>query len=173
MKDRQVTLLDEQSKQRFSVLYAAVVPADEQHAATSSSPAPAAPLKPPPEIHRRQDFRVGQRVSFSDQSLKRHVGEIVRINQRTATVHCDGRAWRVAFALLQHVTDLTPETVQPSTTASSGLLRLRGALLRALPRLGEDRSSAVSSTRCWASALWRTGICKSSLPQNYCAGVQF
>ena len=53
-------------------------------------------------------FRVGQRVSFSDQSLKRHVGEIVRLNQRTATVHCDGRAWRVAFALLQHVTDVTP-----------------------------------------------------------------
>jgi hypothetical protein len=29
MKDRQVTLLDEQSKQRFSVLYAAVAPVDE------------------------------------------------------------------------------------------------------------------------------------------------
>ncbi|MGJ7488611.1 hypothetical protein ACSFA2_25340 [Variovorax sp. LT2P21] len=108
MKDRQVTLLDEQSKQRLSVLYAAVVPVDEQQAGTSPSPAPAAPLRPPPEIHHKQDFRVGQRVSFTDQSLKRHVGEIVRINQRTATVHCDGRAWRVAFALLQNVTDITP-----------------------------------------------------------------
>ena len=34
-KDRQITLLDEQSKQRFSVLYAAVVPMDEQHGGTS------------------------------------------------------------------------------------------------------------------------------------------
>lgn len=108
IKDRQVTLIDEQSKQRFSVLYAAVVPVDDQQAATSSSPATAAPLRPPPEIHHKQDFRVGQRVSFIDQSLRRHVGEIVRINQRTATVHCDGRAWRVAFALLQHVTNITP-----------------------------------------------------------------
>lgn len=108
MKDRQVTLLDEQSKQRFSVLYAAVVPVDDQQAGTSSSPAHAAPLRPPPEIHHKQDFRVGQRVSFTDQGLKRHVGEIVRINRRTATVHCDGRSWRVAFALLQHVIDVTP-----------------------------------------------------------------
>ncbi|BEP50783.1 hypothetical protein [Variovorax sp. V116] len=108
MKDRQVSLIDEQSKQRFSVLYAAVVPVDDQQAGTSSSPATAAPLRPPPEIHHKQDFRIGQRVSFTDQSLKRHVGKIVRINQRTATVHCDGRAWRVAFALLQHVTDVTP-----------------------------------------------------------------
>lgn len=108
MKDRQVTLLDEQSKQRLSVLYTAVTPADKQQGAKSPSSAPAAPLRPPPEIHHKQDFRVGQCVSFTDQSLKRHVGEIVRVNQRTATVHCDGRAWRVALALLEHVTDVTP-----------------------------------------------------------------
>ncbi|MDM0032221.1 hypothetical protein QTI33_08760 [Variovorax sp. J22P271] len=105
MKDRQVTLIDEQSKQRFSVLYAAIVPVDEQQGSTSPS---AAPLRPPPEINHKQDFRVGQRVSFADQSLKRRVGEIVRINQRTATVHCDGRAWRVAFGLLQKIVDVTP-----------------------------------------------------------------
>jgi len=110
MKDRQATLIDELSKQRFSVLYAAIVPAEEQpngSTATSSSPASAAPLRPPPEINRKQDFQIGQRVSFPDQSLKRHVGQIVRLNQRTATVHCDGRAWRVGFGLLQHVADVT------------------------------------------------------------------
>jgi hypothetical protein len=47
------------------------------------------------------------------------------INKRTTTVQCDGRAWRVAFALLQHVTDITPSTVQPSTTVSTGLLPLK------------------------------------------------
>ena len=110
MKDRQVTLLDEQSGQRFSVLYAAIVPLDEQPNASTStplSPPPPVPLKPPPEINRKQDFRVGQRVSFPDQNLKRHVGEIVRLNQRTATVHCDSRAWRVSFGLLQDASDAT------------------------------------------------------------------
>ncbi|WP_261380390.1 hypothetical protein [Variovorax beijingensis] len=73
MKDRPVTLLDEQSKQRFSVLYAAVVPADKQQAGASPSPATAPPLKPPPENHHKQDFRVGQRVSSTDQSVRRQV----------------------------------------------------------------------------------------------------
>jgi len=111
MKDRQVTLLDEQSQHRINVSYAAIVLSDEQAAAPApaqGSQASSAPLKPPPEVHRKEDFRVGQRVSFADQNLKRHVGEVVRINQRTATVHCDGRAWRVAFALLQHIVDVTP-----------------------------------------------------------------
>jgi hypothetical protein len=66
-----------------------------------------APLHPPPEFHSKEDFRVGQKVSFPDQSLKRHVGQITRTNQRTATVHCDGRAWWISFALLQHVVDVT------------------------------------------------------------------
>ena len=42
MKDRQATLVDEQSKERLSVLYAAIVPADQQpnaSDATSTSPA--------------------------------------------------------------------------------------------------------------------------------------
>ena len=107
MKNQQFTLIDEQSKQRFSVLYAAIAPPDEPQETASPSPSPAAPLRPPPEIHHKQDFRVGQRVSFTDQSLNRHIGEIVRINQRTATVHCDGRAWRMAFALFEHVTNIT------------------------------------------------------------------
>ena len=113
MKDRQVTLLDEQNQHRITVLHAAIVPNEEQAAAPTpaqSSPANAPPLKPPPEMRRKEDFQVGQRVGFADQSLKRHVGEVVRLNQRTATVHCEGRAWRVAFALLQHVTDVTPRT---------------------------------------------------------------
>lgn len=62
----------------------------------------------PAELHRKEDFRVGQRVCFADQNLKRHVGEVAHINQRTVTVHCDGHAWRVAFALLQHIVDVTP-----------------------------------------------------------------
>ncbi len=56
----------------------------------------------------QQDFRGGHRVSFVDQGLKRQVGEIKRLNQRTATVHCDGRAWRVGFGLLRHAADVMP-----------------------------------------------------------------
>ncbi|TSD54659.1 hypothetical protein FFI97_025105 [Variovorax sp. KBS0712] len=51
------------------------------------------------------------------------MGEIVRINQRTVTVHCNGRAWRVTLALPQHVTDVTPRTTLLSSPASRGLFR--------------------------------------------------
>lgn len=109
MKDSQVTVLDEQSQHRISVSYAAIVLGQEPAGASGSNTPDStanAPLQPPPEVHRKEDFHVGQKVSFSDQSLKRHVGQITRINQRTATVHCDGRAWRISFALLQHVVDV-------------------------------------------------------------------
>jgi hypothetical protein len=79
MKDRQVTLLDERSKRRFSVLYGAVVPADEQQAGASPSPATAAPLRPPPEIHHKQDFRVGQRVTEKSFELASARDAILRL----------------------------------------------------------------------------------------------
>jgi len=42
-------------------------------------------------------------VSFTDADLQHRLGVIVRINQQTATVACDGRNWRVFFPLLRHV----------------------------------------------------------------------
>ena len=107
MKHDRVTVLEEVSRKLLSLSYAAIMTrqlaTDDASAQGSAQSKPA----PPPEIARREDFRVGQRVSFVDQSLQRHIGLITRINQRTATVHSDDRAWRVAFALLQRITDVT------------------------------------------------------------------
>jgi hypothetical protein len=41
-------------------------------------------------------------------------------NQRTATVHCDGRACRVSFGLLQHILDVTPPN---NAAVNNGLKR--------------------------------------------------
>jgi len=48
---------------------------------------------------------VGSRVSSTDQNLKHRVGLIERINQRMATLDCDGRTWRAAFGLLRPLFD--------------------------------------------------------------------
>jgi hypothetical protein len=105
MKNDRVTLLDEPSKRQISLPYAAI--ALEGAMPSQVSPDESAPdattLAPPPEIGRREDFRVGQRVSFTDRDLQHRVGLIVRINQQTATLDCDGQTWRVAFGLLQHI----------------------------------------------------------------------
>jgi hypothetical protein len=45
-------------------------------------------------------------VSFEGRDLLQHVGQVVRLNQKTATVSCDGQEWRVSFALLRHVVDI-------------------------------------------------------------------
>ena len=55
----------------------------------------------------RDDFRVGDRVSFEDRHLQTRIGTIVRINQKTASINCENEpGWRVPFGLLRHLIDL-------------------------------------------------------------------
>lgn len=106
MKNDRVTLSDEASKRHLSVPYAAITTEAAAPMQPDTEPAHGtANLAPPPEIGRREDFRVGQRVSFTDRDLQRRVGLILRINQQTATLDCDGQSWRVAYGLLHHIVD--------------------------------------------------------------------
>ena len=45
-------------------------------------------------------------MSFEGRDLIVHFGTIERLNQKTATVSCDGQQWRVSYALLRPVIDL-------------------------------------------------------------------
>lgn len=104
-----VAVQDPAYSKAFKVHYAAIhtEPAD---ASTESGAAPAdmglTRPSPPPEVPGRADFRVGNRVTFTDTNLQHRVGLIVRINQRTATLDCDGQQWRVGFELLRHLVDV-------------------------------------------------------------------
>ena len=73
---------------------------------TTPGPEPRTQPSPPPEVGSRVDFRVGSRVTFTDKNFQRRVGLIVRINQQTATLDCDGQKWRVGFELLEHLVDV-------------------------------------------------------------------
>ena len=106
MKDRRITVLDETSRSHFAVPYAAIVPSVYEGAEADTAATPQSKPTPPPEIADRNDFRVGNRVSFTDQALQHRVGLVVRINQRTATLDCDGQTWRVAFGLLHRLVDV-------------------------------------------------------------------
>ena len=99
-----VALHDEAYSKPFKVHYAAIL-TDPTATPTESAPTPAdveltRPV-PPPEVAARADFRVGNRVTFIDKNLQHRVGLIVRVNQHTATLDCDGQKWRVAFELLR------------------------------------------------------------------------
>lgn len=106
MKDRRVTGIDEVSRTHFTLPYAAIVATPSSRPDNGAdAPVPDKPT-PPPELASRADFRVGNRVSVTDQSLQHRVGLIVRINQRTATLDCDGQNWRVGFGLLRPLVDI-------------------------------------------------------------------
>lgn len=104
-----VAIQDAGYSKAFKVHYAAIhtEPAD---APAESSAAPTdmelTRPSPPPEVPGRADFRVGNRVTFTDKNLQHRVGLIVRVNQRTATLDCDGQQWRVGFELLRHLVDV-------------------------------------------------------------------
>jgi len=97
MGDRQVTIQEQRSHRAWKLPYAAIELAAKSEPAPPSTPRVVAPV--------RSDFRRGDRVSFEDRYLRIHVGRIVRINTRTATVEAEGTSWRVSFALLRPVID--------------------------------------------------------------------
>lgn len=101
MKDAEVTVQDDATRAHWKLPYAAIeIPAGSR----------ATPQVSASEAHMRltrNDFRVGDRVSFEDRHLQLRVGTIVRINQKTAGVDCDDeRGWRVPFGLLRPLVDL-------------------------------------------------------------------
>lgn len=104
LKGKQVTVHEDGTRSHWKLSYAAIDPGEATERV--ESPAPPAhhtPLHKP----RAADFRRGDKVSFTDKYLQPQVGTITRINQRTATVDCEGGAgWRVPFAMLRHVTDI-------------------------------------------------------------------
>jgi hypothetical protein len=105
LKSNQVTVHEDGTRSHWKLSYAAIDPGasnerlDDSHGPTLNQ----APVHTPgPE-----DFHRGDKVSFTDKYLQTQVGIITRINQRTATVDCEGGAgWRVPFAMLRHVMDI-------------------------------------------------------------------
>ena len=104
MKDTQVTLHEQGSRREWKLPYAAIEPPEAcNRVETAASPEASRPQPKPG----RNDFRCGDKVSFEDRYMHPMVGEVIRINQRTASVDTgDGRQWRVPFALLRHVLDI-------------------------------------------------------------------
>jgi hypothetical protein len=94
-KSDQLLILAENPAQYWWVTYAAIQPDPSQTA-----------IPVPPKQLGRSDFALGDTVSFEGRDLIQRLGSIVRMNQKTANVSCDGHEWRVSFALLRHVVDL-------------------------------------------------------------------
>lgn len=54
----------------------------------------------------REAFRLGDTVGFEERDLLQHIGTIVRLNQKTATLACQEGEWRVSYSLLHRIVDV-------------------------------------------------------------------
>ena len=102
IKDDQVTVHEDGANLQWKLSYAAIDPDSEP--LEGQSPPDNLPVTHKPA---RGDFIRGDKVSFTDKYLQPQVGTIARVNQRTASVDCEGgTSWRVPFAMLRHVMDI-------------------------------------------------------------------
>ncbi len=53
----------------------------------------------------RNEVAVGDDVGFLDRNHQQRSGRIVRLNDKTVTLHCGHQQWRVAYGLLHRVVD--------------------------------------------------------------------
>lgn len=105
IKDAQGTVHEDGTRSQWKLSYAAIDPGADSEQVESQSPT--INIQPPPQKPGRDDFRRGDKVSFTDKYLQPQVGTIARINQRTASVECEGGpGWRVPFAMLSHIVDI-------------------------------------------------------------------
>jgi len=104
IKGDQVTVHEDDTRTQWKLSYAGIDPGEIEERVESELPAVSEPILHKPG---RDDFRRGDKVSFTDKYLQPQVGTIARINQRTASVDCDGgTSWRVPFAMMRHVLDI-------------------------------------------------------------------
>ena len=91
-----VTVRDNASHQQWRLPYAAVVP---DAAARAAPPPQPAPIK-------QVTLKVGDKAGFTDKHLRERVGVVVRVNDRTISLDCDGERWRVSPHFLRKVIDV-------------------------------------------------------------------
>jgi hypothetical protein len=77
-----------------------------EYAALVLDASQAPPAPPPRPMLTRADFAPGDTVGFEGRDLLQHIGTLVRLNQKTATVSCPEGEWRVSYGLLHRVVDV-------------------------------------------------------------------
>jgi hypothetical protein len=98
-KDK-VAVQDVNTHKHWLVPYAAILIDD-----SVQSVSPAAQPVPPVQVD-RNSFQVGDTVGFTDKYLNQRVGKVVRRNEKTVTVYCDGDSWRVPWRILTKIIDV-------------------------------------------------------------------
>ena len=96
LRQTEVTVREDATHEQWRLPYAAVVP---DAAAPAAPPPQAAPIKP-------VSLKVGDKAGFTDKHLRERVGTVVRVNDRTVSLDCNGERWRVSPQFLRKIIDV-------------------------------------------------------------------
>lgn len=95
MRRAQLVVLDTEAAQRWLIDYAAV---NVDGVDVSIRERPVQGLG-------RQEVQVGDTVGFADRDGHERYGRVIRLNDKTVTLDCEGQRWRVTYGLLHRLID--------------------------------------------------------------------
>ena len=119
LRRKQAVVLDPATQKRWLISYAAI----------NLDGADVEIREQPKQGLGRNQVAIGEPVGFVDRNRQERSGRIVRLNDKTVTVHCGQQQWRVSYALLHRVVD--------SSASSGEALQLEGLEPRSKPGLTE------------------------------------
>lgn len=95
LRRKQAVVLDLATRKRWLISYAAV----------NLDGADVEIREKPKQGLGRNEVAVGDVVGFLDRSHQQRSGRVVRLNDKTVTLHCGHQQWRVSYGLLHRVVD--------------------------------------------------------------------
>jgi hypothetical protein len=95
LRRKQAVVLDQETRRRWLISYAAI----------NLDNADIEVREQPRQGLGRNEVAVGDTVGFVDREQKERSGQVVRLNDKTVTLMCNGQQWRVSYALLHRIVD--------------------------------------------------------------------
>jgi hypothetical protein len=95
LRRKQAVVLDPATQRRWLISYAAI----------NLDGADVEIREQPKQGLGRNEVAIGDLVGFVDRNHQERNGRIVRLNDKTVTVHCGSQQWRVSYGLLHRVVD--------------------------------------------------------------------
>lgn len=102
LRRKNVVVLEDESRQRWLIDYAAI----------NLDGADVAIRQRTQKGLGRLELSAGETVGFVDHEGRERSGKLVRLNDKTVTLDCNGQKWRVAYALLHRVVEGDASTIE-------------------------------------------------------------
>ncbi len=95
LRRKQAVVLEEATRRRWLISYAAI----------NLDNADVEVREQPRQGLGRNEVAVGDTVGFVGRDQQERSGQVVRLNDKTVTLICNGQQWRVSYALLHRIVD--------------------------------------------------------------------